>query len=560
MTPEQCVGETASVTPDLTTSAPWNALAAHHTAIRDVHLRQLFAEDPKRGESFLVEADGLVLDYSKQRVTKETLRLLLELAAAASVKERLDALWRGENVNTTEGRPALHVALRGAGTDVFLVDGVDVMAGVREVLARMGAFSERVRSGEWLGFSGRRIERIVNIGIGGSDLGPAMAYQAMRTVASTVPTCRFVSNVDGADLASVLADSDPATTLFVVASKSFTTQETLANARSARTWLLDAFEGDTSAVARHFVAVSTNAPEVRAFGIDEANMFSFWDWVGGRYSVGSAIGLSVMLAIGPAQFREFLAGMRAMDHHVRGAPPERNLPILMAMLGVWYTNFFGAQSHAVLPYSHDLGRFPDYLQQLDMESNGKSVTLAGTSVTSTTGPVIWGSAGTNGQHAFFQLLHQGAWLVPADFIGFATPSHELPAPGDAGHHEMLMANFFAQTEALAFGKTAAEVALDGVAPELVSHRTFPGNRPTSTLLAPALTPFVLGQLIALYEHKVFVQGVIWGINSFDQWGVELGKVLAGQVLSELASSEEPELHHDSSTNSLIRRYRELRWS
>jgi glucose-6-phosphate isomerase len=534
-------------------SPEWAALAAHHRELAPLHLRQLFADDPGRGDRLRVEAGDLMLDYAKHRVTAETVRLLVALARRAGLPERLDAMWRGERINATEGRSVLHVALRMPPGERLVVDGTDVVAEVHAVLARMRAFAADVRGGRWRGAGGKAIRTVVNIGIGGSDLGPAMAYEALRTVGGPDPVCRFVSNVDGADLHDATADLDPGETLFVVSSKTFTTVETITNATSARRWLVDGLGGDQAAVARHFVAVSTNAEAVAAFGIDPANMFGFWDWVGGRYSVDSAIGLSLMLGIGPERFDELLDGFHTIDSHVRSAPLEANLAVLMGLLGVWYVNFFGAETHAVLPYAQHLARFPAYLQQLDMESNGKSVTLDGAAVSYATGPVVWGTPGTNGQHAYYQLLHQGTRLVPADFIGFCRPDHPLEH-----HHDLLMANFIAQTEALAFGRTAEEVRAAGVPEHQVPHRTFPGNHPTSTILAPRLTPSVLGQLIALYEHKVFTQGCIWGINSFDQWGVELGKELATRVLSELTAGTEPPLGHDSSTNALIRRYREAR--
>jgi len=529
----------------------WEAVAAHHRAMAGQHLRDLFAADPSRGDRFVVEAGDLYLDYSKHRVTDETMGLLLRLVEAAGLRERIDAMWRGDHINTTEDRAVLHVALRMPATDHLVVDGQDVVADVHEVLDRMAAFADRVRGGAWTGATGQRITNVVNIGIGGSDLGPAMSYDALRAFSDRSMTVRFVSNVDGNDFWEATADLDPASTLFVVSSKTFTTIETLTNAHSARAWLTGALGED--AVARHFVAVSTNAAKVAEFGIDTANMFGFWDWVGGRYSYDSAIGLSLMLAVGPGAFREMLDGFHAMDGHFRATPFERNLPVLMGVLGVWYRDFFGAQSHAVLPYNHYLARFPAYLQQLDMESNGKSVTLDGAPVGADTGPVVWGTPGTNGQHAYYQLIHQGTTLIPADFIGFVSPAHDVD-----GHHDLLMANIFAQTEALAFGKTRAQVEAEGVPTAQVPHRTFAGNHPTSTILAPALTPRVLGELVALYEHKVFVQGTIWGINSFDQWGVELGKQLANRITPELTAAAAPELGHDSSTNALIRRYRRAR--
>ncbi len=530
----------------------WSALQRHYEKVRDIHLRSLFAEDLSRGERLTVEAAGLYLDYSKHRVTDETLRLLTDLAQAAGVRGRIEAMFAGEKINVTERRAVLHVALRAPRGQRILVDGEDVVPAVHAVLDRMADFSSRVRSGAWTGFTGKAIRNVINIGIGGSDLGPAMAYEALRPYSDRRLTLRFVSNVDGADFVEATRDLDPAETLFIISSKTFTTLETLTNARAAREWSLRAL-GDERAVARHFVAVSTNAAEVEKFGIDTANMFEFWDWVGGRYSVDSAIGLSLMIAIGAEHFRAMLAGMHEMDEHFRTAPFERNLPVLLGLIGIWYVNFLGAETHAVLPYSHYLARLPSYLQQLDMESNGKSVDLDGHRVTVETGPVIWGTAGTNGQHAYYQLIHQGTRLIPCDFIGIARP------PTPLGHHQdLLTANLFAQTEALAFGKTAAEVAAEGVPAFQVPHRTFEGNRPSSTILAAELTPATLGRLIALYEHKVFVQGSIWRIDSFDQWGVELGKVLAGRVAPELERADAPRLAHDSSTNALIRRYRRLR--
>ena len=533
-------------------SEAWAALRKHHGQMRDVHLRTLFAEDPKRGERLALEAVSLYLDYSKNRVTDETLRLLRALAEAAGLRARIDAMFSGEKINVTEQRAVLHVALRAPRGTRILVDGRDVVPGVHAVLDRMADFSTRVRSGVWTGFTGKAIRNVVNIGIGGSDLGPVMASEALRHYSDRRLTLRFVSNVDGTDFFEATRDLDPAETLFVVSSKTFTTQETLANAHAARDWALRALR-DPKAVARHFVAVSTNATEVAKFGIDTANMFEFWDWVGGRYSYDSAIGLSLMIAIGPEHFRAMLAGFHEMDEHFRTAPFERNLPVLLGLLGIWYVNFFGSESHAVLPYCHDLARLPFYLQQLDMESNGKSVDLDGRRVDYQTGPVIWGTPGTNGQHAYYQLIHQGTRLIPADFIGFARTLHPL-----GRHQDLLTANLIAQTEALAFGKTAAEVAAEGVPAAQVPHRTFEGNRPSNTILADELTPAALGRLVSLYEHKVFVQGSIWRINSFDQWGVELGKVLAGRIAPELESREEPALRHDGSTNALIRRYRRLR--
>jgi glucose-6-phosphate isomerase len=528
----------------------WTALTEHHASIRDRHLRELFADDPRRGERLALEAEGIYLDYSKNRITDDTLRLLLRLADDIGLRERIEAMFRGEKINTTEDRAVLHVALRAPKGERITVDGIDVVPAVHEVLGRMEEFADRVRRGRWLGHTGQAIRNIVNVGIGGSDLGPVMAYEALRHYSDRGLTFRFVSNVDGTDFTEATRDLDPAETLFIIASKTFTTLETMTNAASARDWVLAAFDGDTSAVAKHFVAVSTNAEAVEEFGINVMNMFGFWDWVGGRYSMDSAIGLSTMVAIGPEAFAELLAGFHAMDVHFRTAPFEANLPVLLGLLTVWYTDFFGAQTQAVLPYDQYLKRFPAYLQQLTMESNGKHVTLSGTTVDYATGPVYWGEPGTNGQHSFYQLLHQGTELVPCDFIGF---THSLNPLGE--HHDLLSANVFAQTEALAFGKTADEVTAEGTAEDLVPHRVFEGNRPSNTLLLDLLTPHALGTLIALYEHSVFVQGSVWDINSFDQWGVELGKVLAKRVAAELSAPDEPPLEHDSSTNALIRRYR-----
>src|ERR671931_164296 len=527
----------------------WRALEKHAEELRDLHLRELFADDPKRGERLTIEAEGLYLDYSKNRITDETVRLLLRLAEERGVAQRRDAMFAGEKINVTEHRAVLHVALRAPRDAVIEVDGENVVPKVHEVLDRMSVFSERVRSGDWVGHSGKRIRSVVNIGIGGSDLGPVMAYEALRHYSQRDLTFRFVSNVDGTDISEATRDLDPEETLFIVSSKTFTTLETIRNATTAREWLL-AELGDDAAVARHFVAVSTNAEEVSKFGIDTANMFGFWDWVGGRYSMDSAIGLSTMLAIGPERFREMLDGFHAMDEHFRETPTDRNLPALMGLLAVWYGNFFGAQTVAVLPYEQYLHRFPAYLQQLTMESNGKHVTLDGGRVDYQTGAVFWGEPGTNGQHSFYQLIHQGTKLIPCDFIAFTDTSNPL---GD--HHDLLMANVFAQTEALAFGKTAAEVEAEGTPDWLVPHRVFEGNRPTNTILLERLTPETLGKLVALYEQSVFTQGVIWGINSFDQWGVELGKALAQRIIPELESPSDPTLGHDSSTNNLIRRYR-----
>ncbi len=534
----------------LTARPAWRALQQHFTTLRATHLRDLFAADPRRGERFTAEGAGWYLDYSKNRIDEETLRRLVALAHECGVEERREAMWRGERINVTEHRPVLHVALRAPRAAKIVVDGTDVVAEVHAVLERMGAFAERVRDGAWTGHTGRRIRNVVNIGIGGSDLGPQMAYEALRRYSARELRFRFVSNVDGTDFCEAVQDLDPAETLFVVCSKTFTTLETLANARAARTWLLAAL-GDTDAVRRHFVAVSTNASEVAKFGIDPDNMFGFWDWVGGRYSLDSAIGLSTMLAVGPEPFREFLAGFHAMDEHFRSAPFERNLPVLLALLTVWYVNFFDAASIAILPYDQYLQRFPAYLQQLTMESNGKQVTRDGARVGYATGPVYFGEPGTNGQHSFYQLLHQGTSLVPCDFIGFCRSLNPL---GD--QHDLLMANLFAQSEALAFGKTESEVRAEGVPERLVPHRCFDGNRPSNVLLADALTPQTLGALVALYEHSVFVQGCIWDVNSFDQWGVELGKQLAARIAPELTTTAP--LAHDSSTNALIARYRRRR--
>jgi glucose-6-phosphate isomerase len=538
------------MTPTPVTRTPeWNNLLQSRRQIGWTDLRTLFAEDPTRGETMTVEAGDLVLDYSKNMVTAETIQFLIALAERAGLRERVEEMFTGRHINVTEDRAVLHVALRMPRDAELTVDGQDVVADVHRVLDKMAAFSDDVRSGTWTGATGRRIRNVVNIGIGGSDLGPSMAYDALRDYSERSMTFRFVSNVDGADLYEALQGLEPAETLFVVSSKTFGTIETLTNARSARTWLADSLgEG---AVSRHFVAVSTNTERVGEFGIDPANMFEFWDWVGGRYSFDSAIGLSLMVAIGPAAFREMLDGFRAMDEHFRTAPFERNLPVLLGLLGIWHGNFFGAETSAVLPYSQYLSRFPAYLQQLDMESNGKSVDREGKPVDWQTGPVVWGQPGTNGQHAFFQLLHQGTAYVPCDFIGVLEPNH-----GAGEHHDLLMANLFAQTEALAFGRTPEEVAASGVPEEQVPHRTFPGNRPTNTILVNKLTPSTLGQLVALYEHKVLTQGTIWNINSFDQWGVELGKELAGRIAGEVTS--DGELAHDSSTNNLIRRYRAAR--
>ncbi|MCU1401435.1 MAG: pgi [Acidimicrobiales bacterium] len=548
---------------DITVTSAWAALLAHHNDSPPAHLRDLFAEDPQRAATFTRSAADLRADFSKQRITRETLQRLIEVAVAADVEGRRDAMFAGEKINSTEDRAVLHTALRaprGTVVNVFDDDGHahNVVPDVHETLDRMGAFADRVRSGEWTGHTGQRIRTIVNIGIGGSDLGPAMAYRGLHAFKHPELECRFVSNVDGADIFQNTQDLDPATTLFVISSKTFTTIETLTNAGTARDWLLAGLVGagqlgDTAAVAKHFVAVSTNAEKVAAFGIDTENMFGFWDWVGGRYSVDSAIGLSLMLAIGPDGFAEFLAGFHAIDDHFRTAPLTENVPVLMGMIGVWNSNVLGAQSQGVMPYAHELSRFPAYLQQLDMESNGKGVHRDGTPVSTDTGSIVWGEPGTNGQHAFYQLLHQGTRLVPVDMIGFADPNHPY-----RDHHDLLMANLFAQTEALAFGKTKEEAEAEGIPSHQVPHRVFPGNRPTTTLLAQRLTPRILGELIALYEHKVFVQGCVWDVNSFDQWGVELGKALANKITPELTSSDAPAGAHDGSTNALIDWYRTQR--
>jgi glucose-6-phosphate isomerase len=538
--------------PSIAQTPEWRALEVHYQQMADRHLRDLFAEDPDRGETMTAEVDGIYLDYSKHRVTAETIGLLAALARRAGVEPLRDAMFAGEKINVTERRAVLHVALRASADESILVDGVDVVPEVHAVLDRMGNFAEQVRSGAWVGHTGRPIRNVVNIGIGGSDLGPAMAYEALRDDSQRDLSFGFVSNVDGTAFFEAVEGLDPAETLFIIVSKTFTTVETMTNAATAREWALAAL-GDDAAVARHFVAVSTNAPAVEAFGIDTDNMFGFWDWVGGRYSFGSAVGLSLMLAIGPAQFAEMLAGFHAMDIHFRTAPIETNLPMLMGLIGIWYNDFFGAETLAVLPYDQYLAKLPAYLQQLDMESNGKSITRDGEVVEVQTGPIVWGQPGTNGQHAYYQLIHQGTKLIPADFIGFARPAHAL-----GHHHDLLIANFLAQPEALAFGKTAAEVEAEGVAPDQVAARTFAGNHPTTSILATELSPFVLGQLVALYEHKVFTQGAVWNINSFDQWGVELGKKLATSIAAELGPDDPGELDHDSSTNTLIRRYRRLR--
>ncbi|MEO8629522.1 MAG: glucose-6-phosphate isomerase [Betaproteobacteria bacterium] len=531
----------------------WRALAAHYEKIRGLHLRSLFAEDPKRGERLSVEAVGIYLDYSKNRVNDETIKLLLQLAEETGLRARIDAMFRGDKINASEQRAVLHTALRAPRGASIVVDGENVVPQVHAVLDKMADFCDRVRSGGWKGHTGKPIRNVVNIGIGGSDLGPVMAYEALKAYSERAITARFVSNVDGTDFAEATHDLDPAETLFIVSSKTFTTLETMTNARTARAWSVKGLGGDEKSVAKHFVAVSTNAQQVSAFGIDTANMFGFWDWVGGRYSMDSAIGLSTMLAIGPAHFREMLAGFHEMDEHFRSTPFERNLPVLMALLAVWYSDFFAAQTVAVLPYEQYLKRFPAYLQQLTMESNGKHVTLDGDRVTYDTSPVYWGEPGTNGQHSFYQLIHQGTRLIPCDFIAFGRTLNPL-----GQHHDILLANVFAQGEALAFGKTAAEVKAEGSPDWLVPHRVFEGNRPSNTLLLERLTPAALGRLVALYEHSVFTQGAIWNIDSFDQWGVELGKVLAQRIIPELTDTQAPALAHDSSTNALIQRYRQLK--
>jgi glucose-6-phosphate isomerase len=537
----------------LTARPAWKALEAHLEKIRGLHLRTLFADDATRGARLTAEAAGIYLDYSKNRVTEESIALLCRLAGESGLRERIDAMFRGDTINVTEDRAVLHVALRAPGGTRIVVDGKDVVEDVHGVLDAMSDFSNRVRSGTWKGHTGKRIRNVVNIGIGGSDLGPVMAYEALRHYSDRAMTFRFVSNVDGTDLVEATLDLDPAETLFIVASKTFTTLETMTNAESARQWLVNGLGGDVKAVARHFVAVSTNARKVSEFGIDTANMFGFWDWVGGRYSMDAAIGLSTMVAVGPENFRALLDGFHQMDEHFRTAPFERNLPALLGLLTVWYTDFFGAETVAILPYEQYLKRFPAYLQQLTMESNGKHVTLEGIEVDYPTGPVYWGEPGTNGQHSFYQLIHQGTRLIPCDFIAFDRALNPL-----GRHHDMLLANVFAQTEALAFGKTREEVKAEGTPESLVPHRVFQGNRPSNTILAERLTPETLGKLVALYEHSVFTQGVIWNVDSFDQWGVELGKVLAQRIIPELESETEPALGHDSSTNNLIRRYRKLR--
>jgi glucose-6-phosphate isomerase len=534
----------------LTKRKAWKSLQTHYEKVRGLHLRELFADDAKRGERMTAEAVGLFLDYSKNRITDETLKLLIELAEESGLQSRIGAMFRGEKINTTEKRAVLHVALRAPKEASIVVDGENVVPQVHRVLDKMAQFSNRVRSGDWKGHTGKRIRNVINIGIGGSDLGPVMAYEALKHYSERSMVFRFVSNVDSTDFAEAVYDLDPSETLFIVSSKTFTTLETMTNAHTARDWCLKGLGGEEKSVAKHFVAVSTNATEVAKFGIDTANMFEFWDWVGGRYSMDSAIGLSTMLAIGPENFRAMLDGFHQMDEHFRTTPFERNLPVLMGLLSLWYNDFFGAQTVAVLPYEQYLKRFPAYLQQLTMESNGKHVTLDGVEVTYATSPVYWGEPGTNGQHSFYQLIHQGTRLIPCDFIAFGQPLNPL-----GRHHDMLLANVFAQTEALAFGKTPEEVKAEGTPDWLVPHRVFEGNRPSNTILAERLTPGILGKLIALYEHIVFTQGTIWQINSFDQWGVELGKVLAQRIVPELESQTDPALGHDSSTNNLISRYR-----
>jgi len=542
----------AAVAP-LKSRPAWKALAAHQAAIAGQSLKQLFAADPARSQKLTVEAAGIYVDYSKNRVTDETIRLLIQLAEESGLREHIDAMFRGDKINVSENRAVLHVALRAPKGEVIKVDGRDVVPDVHAVLDKMSAFAERIRSGDWKGHTGKRIRNVVNVGIGGSDLGPVMAYEALKFYSDRAMTFRFVSNIDGTDFAEAVRDLEAAETLFIISSKTFTTLETMTNAHTARDWALKALGGDAKAVAKHFVAVSTNDAKVSEFGIDTANMFGFWDWVGGRYSMDSAIGLSTMIAIGPANFRDMLAGFHEMDEHFRTAPFEKNLPVLLGLLAVWYNDFFGAQTVAVLPYEQYLKRFPAYLQQLTMESNGKHVTLAGTHVDADTGPIYWGEPGTNGQHSFYQLIHQGTRLIPCDFIAFAKPLNPLGA-----HHDILIASVLAQAEALAFGKTAEEVKAEGTPDWLVPHRVFEGNRPSNTMMLDKLTPAALGRLVALYEHNVFTQGTIWGIDSFDQWGVELGKVLAQRIIPELSGASEGPLHHDSSTTALIRRYRKNR--
>jgi glucose-6-phosphate isomerase len=538
-------------TTSLSDRPAWKALGAHYQKIRDMHLRQLFVDDPSRDERFIAETSGIFLDYSKNRITDETLKLLIQLAEESGLRTHIDAMFSGEKINITENRAVLHIALRAPKGESIFVDGEDVVPSVHAVLDKMAAFADRVRSGAWKGHTGKRIRNVINIGIGGSDLGPVMAYEALKYYSQRDITFRFVSNVDGTDFAEAVRDLNAEETLFLIASKTFTTLETMTNAHSARDWALAGLGGDEKAVAKHFVAISTNAKEVTKFGIDTANMFEFWDWVGGRYSMDSAIGLSTMVAIGPDNFRAMLDGFHQMDEHFRTAPFANNLPVLLGLLTVWYTDFFDAQTVAILPYEQYLKRFPAYLQQLTMESNGKHVTLDGTRVVTDTGPIYWGEPGTNGQHSFYQLIHQGTRLIPCDFIGFYKTLNPL-----GRHHDMLMANVFAQAEALAFGKTAEQVKAEGTPDWLVPHRVFEGNRPSNTILADKLTPEALGKLIALYEHSVFTQGTIWSIDSFDQWGVELGKVLAQRIIGELESATEPALMHDTSTTSLIRRYRQ----
>jgi len=549
----ELTSEHSSRVPSLRTRPAWKLLENHHKELKTIHLRDLFANDRGRGEKLSIEAAGIYLDYSKNRITAETLRLLLQLARESGLQSRISAMFRGDKINVSENRAVLHVALRAPRGATIMHDGRNVVPEVHAVLDRMADFATRLRSGAWKGHTGKRIRNVINIGIGGSDLGPVMAYEALKHYSERAMTFRFVSNVDGTDFAEAVRDLDPAETLFIVSSKTFTTLETMINARSARDWMLTGLNGEQAAIGKHFVAVSTNAQEVTQFGIDTANMFGFWDWVGGRYSMDSAIGLSTMVAIGPDNFHAMLGGFHEMDEHFRSTSFERNLPVLMGLLGVWYNNFFGAQTVAVLPYEQYLKRFPAYLQQLTMESNGKHVTIGGAAVDYNTGPIYWGEPGTNGQHSFYQLIHQGTRLIPCDFIAFAQPLNPL-----GRHHDMLLANVFAQTEALAFGKTADQVKAEGTPDWLVPHRLFEGNRPSNTLLLEALTPAALGKLVALYEHSVFTQGTIWQIDSFDQWGVELGKALAQRIIPELEGATEPKLTHDSSTNALIQRYRSLK--
>jgi glucose-6-phosphate isomerase len=551
-TKTKAIPKTSAVKP-LTNRKAWTALKANYKAVQPLHLKKLFDDDPKRAAKFALGALGIYLDYSKNRITDRTLKLLLELAKESGLRERIDAMFRGDKVNLTENRAVLHVALRATEDESIFVDGKNVVPDVHAVLDKMSAFCNRVRSGEWKGHTGKRIRNVINIGIGGSDLGPVMAYEALKHYSQRDMTFRFVSNVDGTDFAEAVIDLDPSETMFIISSKTFTTLETMTNAHTARDWSLKGFGGDEKSVAKHFVAVSTNDMEVTKFGIDTANMFGFWDWVGGRYSMDSAIGLSTMLAVGPENFRAMLNGFHQMDEHFRTTPFERNLPVLLGLLSVWYNDFFGAQTVAVLPYEQYLKRFPAYLQQLTMESNGKHVTLQGKAVNYETGPIYWGEPGTNGQHSFYQLIHQGTRLIPCDFIAFAKSLNPL-----GRHHDILIANVCAQTEALAFGKTAKQVKAEGTPDWLVPHRVFEGNRPSNTLLLAELTPATLGKLVALYEHSVFTQGTIWNIDSFDQWGVELGKVLAQRIIAEIESKTEPELNHDSSTNAMIRKYRKLK--